>query len=79
MDLWGNRTTLYPSQELNFGCLVHRYQLLVYSDGKNISGDIINTINKSIVPLTDDIKEVGIEVNTEKTKYMSLSSHQIAE
>jgi hypothetical protein len=28
------------------------YQLLVYTDDKNLSGDNINTINKKTVPLT---------------------------
>jgi hypothetical protein len=35
------------------------YQLLVYADGKDISGDIINTINKSTVPLTDASSRVA--------------------
>jgi ribosomal protein S2 len=44
----------------------------------NQLGDIIDTIKKTTETLTDASKEVGLEVNTEKTKYMLLSSHQNA-
>jgi biotin operon repressor len=36
-------------------------------------------MKKNIKTLIDAIKEVGLEVNTEKTKYMLLSHHQNAE
>jgi hypothetical protein len=39
---------------------------------------IIDTINKNMETLIDAGKEVGLEVNTEKTKYMLLSHHQNA-
>jgi hypothetical protein len=42
----------------------------------NLVGDNIDTINKNTQTLIDASKEVGIEVNTEKTKYMLLSRHQ---
>jgi hypothetical protein len=35
----------------------------------------INTLRKNTVALTDARKEVGIEVNTEKIKYMLMSRH----
>jgi hypothetical protein len=53
------------------------HQLLVYVD-VNLLGDNIDTIKKSTQTLIDASKEVGLEVNTEKTKYMSLSRHQNA-
>jgi hypothetical protein len=53
------------------------YQLLVYVD-VNLLGDDIITIKKSTHTLIDISKEVGLEVNTEKIKYMSLSRHQNA-
>jgi hypothetical protein len=48
-------------------------QLLVYADKVNLLGDNINTIKKNTQTLIDSNKEVGLEVNTEKTKYMLLS------
>jgi hypothetical protein len=45
----------------------------------NLQGDNICAIKKNMETLIDASKEVGLEVNTEKTKYMLLSRHQIAE
>jgi uncharacterized protein YxeA len=44
----------------------------------NLLGDNIDTIKKNTETLTDAIKEVGLEANGEKTKYMLLSRHQNA-
>jgi hypothetical protein len=44
------------------------HQLLVYANDVNRLGDNIDTI-KNIVTLIDASKDVGIEINTEKTKY----------
>jgi hypothetical protein len=55
-----------------------RHQLLVCADDVNLQGDNINITKKSIDTLIDASKEVGLEVNTEKTKYMLLSRHQNA-
>jgi hypothetical protein len=41
--------------------------------------DNMDTIKKNTQTLIDVSKEVGLEVNTEKTKYMLLSRHQNAE
>jgi hypothetical protein len=48
------------------------HQLLVYADDVNLLGDNIDTIKKNTKTLIDSSKEVGIEVNAEKTKYMLL-------
>jgi hypothetical protein len=52
------------------------HQLLVYADDVSLLGDNIDTIKKNTQTSFDAIKEVGIEVNTEKSKYMLLSRHQ---
>jgi hypothetical protein len=54
------------------------HQLLVYADDVNLLGDNIDTIKKNTQTLMDANKEVGLEVNPEKTKYMFLSHHQNA-
>jgi hypothetical protein len=51
---------------------------LVYVDDVNLLGDNIDTIKKDTQTLIDASKEIGLEVNTEKTKYMSLSRDQNA-
>jgi ABC-type siderophore export system fused ATPase/permease subunit len=50
--------------------------LLVYVDNVNLLGDNTNTIQKNTQTSLDARKEVGLEVNTEKSKYMFLSRHQ---
>jgi hypothetical protein len=52
------------------------HQLLAYSDDVNLLGDNMDTIKKNTETLIDASKEVGLEINVEKTKYMLLSRHQ---
>jgi hypothetical protein len=54
------------------------HQLLVYAVDVNLLGDNIETIKKNAQTVIDARKEVGLDVNTEKTKYMLLSRHQNA-
>jgi hypothetical protein len=54
------------------------HQLLVYAYDVNLLGDNVDAIKKNMETLIDSSKEVGLEVNTEKTKYMLLSRHQNA-
>jgi hypothetical protein len=52
------------------------HQLLAYADDVNLLGDNIDTIKKNTQTLIDASKEVDLEINVEKTKYMLLSRHQ---
>jgi hypothetical protein len=52
------------------------HKLLAYSDDVNIVAENIDTIQKNTKALLDASKEVGLEMNPEKTKYMLVSRCQ---
>jgi hypothetical protein len=52
------------------------HQLLVYADDVNLLGDDIETIKKDTQTVIDASKEVSLQRDTEKTKYMLLPHHQ---
>jgi hypothetical protein len=49
------------------------HQLLVYADKVNILGGSVHAIKKNTEALVVASKEIGLEVNAEKTKYMVMS------
>ena len=52
------------------------HQLLVYVDDVNISGGSVHTIKENAEALVVASKEIGLEVNANKTKHIVMSRHQ---
>jgi hypothetical protein len=54
------------------------HQLVAYADDVNLLEENVDTIKKIRETLIDSSKEVGLEINVEKTKCMLLSCYQNA-
>ena len=62
-------------EDLKLNCI---YQLLINADDGNILGKSIHTIKKNTKALVVANKEMGLEVNAGKTKYMVMSQDENA-
>ena len=55
------------------------HPFLAYADDVNILGGSIHTLKVNAVALVTATREIGLEVSTDKTKYMAMSRDQNAE
>jgi len=55
------------------------HQLLVYADDVNIFAGSVHTIKENMEALIVASKQIGLEVNVYKTKYVVMSRDQTAE
>ena len=54
------------------------HQILVYGDEVNILGASVHTVKENTEAVVVDSKEIGLEINADKTKYMVMSRDQNA-
>jgi len=53
-----------------------KHQLLVYADDINIFGGSVHTVKKNAEALVAATKDIGLDVNADKTKHMVMSRDQ---
>jgi hypothetical protein len=51
------------------------HQLLVYADDVNLLGDSVNTIKENTETVFETSRDIGLEINAEKTKCMIMYRH----
>jgi hypothetical protein len=51
------------------------HQILLYVDDVSLLGDSVNTIKENSETFLETSRDIGLEINAEKTKYMIMSCH----
>jgi hypothetical protein len=51
------------------------HHLLIYANDINLLGDSVNTIKENSETLLEASRDIGLEINAEKTKYITMSRH----
>jgi hypothetical protein len=54
------------------------HQMLAYADDVNVLGGSVHTVKENSEALVVAIKEIGLEINADKTKYMVMSGDRNA-
>jgi hypothetical protein len=62
--------------QVNLG-LNGTHQLLAYVDDVNLLGDSVYTIKENSETLLEASRNIGLEINAEKTRYMFVSSSEL--
>jgi hypothetical protein len=58
-------------QESKIGLILDgRHQLLAYAYEVNLLGDNTDTVKRNVEIVIDSSREIGVEINEEKTRYM---------
>jgi hypothetical protein len=51
------------------------HQLLFRADDVNLLGNSVNTVKENTETLLESSRDIGLEINAEKTQYMIMSHH----